>query len=84
MKSRKSLEAYNQFQSGWVQKVLFHSTSQDTCVLIAKVLHSQRLSEEPLRPWVALKMDGTVICAHCNCMAGDVNFNYFICLLNVK
>ena len=70
MKCRKGLEAYNQFQSGWVQKVLVLNTTEETCVLIAKVLHSQRLSESPLRPWVASKKDGTVICAHCNCMAG--------------
>ncbi|XP_001624269.3 LOW QUALITY PROTEIN: uncharacterized protein LOC5503168 [Nematostella vectensis] len=71
MKCRKGLEAYNQFQSGWVQKVLSLNTTADTCVLIAKVLHSQRLSEDALRPWVAIKKDGTVsMCAHCNCMAG--------------
>ncbi|CAL4250689.1 unnamed protein product, partial [Meganyctiphanes norvegica] len=63
MKSRKSLEAYNQFQSGWVQKVLIFSTSENTCVLSSKVLHSQRLSEDPLRPWVAVQQDGKVICA---------------------
>ena len=74
MKCRKGLEAYNQFQSGWVQKLLSLNTTDETCVLIAKVLHSQRLSDEPLRPWVAIKKDGTVLCAHCNCMAGYVSF----------
>ena len=78
IKSRKGLEPYNQFQSGWVQKVLSLNTTEDTCVLIAKVLHSQRLAENPLRPWVALKKDGTVICAHCNCMAGYEDINNFV------
>ena len=36
----------------------------------AKVMHSQRLSEEPLHPWVFANKEGTIICAHCNCMAG--------------
>lgn len=87
MKSRKGLEAHNTFQSGWVQKVLCLNTADNTRVLTAKVLHSQRLSEDSLRPWVAIKKDGTVICAHCNCMAGYASFysmrnfsKYFICL----
>ncbi|EDO26863.1 predicted protein [Nematostella vectensis] len=75
MKCRKGLEAYNQFQSGWVQKVLSLNTTADTRVLIAKVLYSQRLSEDALRPWVAIKKDGTVMCAHCNCMAGRVHIS---------
>ena len=54
MKCGKGLEAYNQFQSGWVPKVLSLNTTDNTCVLMAKVLHSQRLSE-PMRPWVAIK-----------------------------
>jgi putative phage-type endonuclease len=35
-----------------------------------QVLHSQRLSEKPLRPWVVAEKSGTVAAAHCNCMAG--------------
>ena len=70
MKNWKSLEAYNQFQWGWVQKVVSLKTDDNIVVLSAKVLHSQRLNEEPLSPWVAAKINGTIICAHCNCMAG--------------
>ena len=71
MKSRKGLEAYNQFQSGWVDQVLTYN--RDKCAIIlltAKVMHSQRLNEDCLRPWIAATKDGTVLCAHCNCMAG--------------
>ena len=32
--------------------------------------HSQRLNEPQLKPWVALREDGMVLGAHCNCMAG--------------
>lgn len=28
------------------------------------------MNDTPLKPWVAAKMDGTVLAAHCNCMAG--------------
>ena len=70
MKNWRSLEAYNQFQSGSVQKVVSLKTDDNIIVLPAKVLHSQRLNEEPPSPWVAAKIDGTIICAHCNCMAG--------------
>ena len=32
--------------------------------------HSQSLSEPFLLPWVCVEDDGTVLCAHCTCMAG--------------
>ncbi len=35
-----------------------------------QVNHSQRISDTPLRPWVAIQKDGQVISAHCTCMAG--------------
>ncbi|KAF4103621.1 hypothetical protein G5714_016504 [Onychostoma macrolepis] len=34
------------------------------------VLHSQRLNEPPLKPWVILSSSGQVECAHCTCMTG--------------
>lgn len=33
-------------------------------------MHSQKLSEQFLKPWIVTKSDGSIICAHCNCMAG--------------
>ncbi|KAJ8977263.1 hypothetical protein NQ317_003964 [Molorchus minor] len=53
-KAYKSLEAYKQAVCGWVKKVM----------------HSQRLSEQTLSPWIITKSDGTVLNAHCDCMAG--------------
>lgn len=35
-----------------------------------QVLHSQRLNEPPLNPWVILRSSGQVDRAHCTCMAG--------------
>ena len=32
--------------------------------------HSQRLGDPLLRPWISIKLDGEVLCAHCTCMAG--------------
>ncbi|KAK7106644.1 hypothetical protein V1264_017874 [Littorina saxatilis] len=34
------------------------------------MFHSQSLCEKPLKPWVIIEEDGTVLTAHCNCMAG--------------
>ena len=28
------------------------------------------MNETPLKPWVAARNEGTVVTAHCNCMAG--------------
>ncbi|KAJ8270439.1 hypothetical protein GJAV_G00114720 [Gymnothorax javanicus] len=33
-------------------------------------MHSQRLNEPPLKPWVIVSGAGMVQCAHCTCMAG--------------
>ena len=35
-----------------------------------QVNHSQRMNETPLKPWVAATNEGTVVTAHCNCIAG--------------
>ena len=38
--------------------------------ITASVRHLQKLSIPPAKPWVAVKQSGTVVCAHCSCMAG--------------
>ena len=70
MKSRKSLEAHNQFVPGWVGVVKVMQTEENIYLLTVTALHSQALTEEHLQPWVALQKCGTIISAHCNCMAG--------------
>ena len=43
----------------------------NVCPFISpQVLHSQRINETPLKPWVIIANDGQVCCAHCTCMAG--------------
>ena len=50
MKTRKSLEAHNQFVSGWVGVVKVMQTEENIYLLTATVLHSQALSDDPLQP----------------------------------
>ncbi|XP_049459045.1 uncharacterized protein LOC125905196 [Epinephelus fuscoguttatus] len=70
-KSYKSLEAHEQFCSGWVQDLLIHKPENSAnTVAVAKVMHSQRLNEAPLKAWVILSSTGVVRAAHCTCMAG--------------
>ena len=76
-KNYKSLEAYDRFLSGWVQKVQVFATSCNVegsilnmSVVRAKVNHSQRLSESPVACWIILKEDGCIMSCHCTCMAG--------------
>ena len=40
------------------------------CVTVAQVKHSHTLSATPLKVWVAFKLYGEVISAHCTYMAG--------------
>lgn len=35
-----------------------------------QVMHSQRLREKPLRPWVVAEKDGVIVSSHCDCQAG--------------
>ena len=72
LRAYKSLDGYNFCVNGWVSKVsvLSITRSPDAKLTTASVKHSQRLSATPLKPWVVAKMEGTIICGHCTCMAG--------------
>lgn len=72
LKAYKSLEGYRYFIDGWVNeiRVLSIPSRINACLVSGKVKHSQRLSEAPLQPWVAVENGGMIICAHCTCMAG--------------
>ena len=69
MENYRSLEAYKFFVSGWVQTV-YHRTANGIFIAKADVKPSYRVNEEPHHPWVALKKQGPVVAAHCDCMAG--------------
>ena len=70
LKSYKSLESYNYFVSGWVSEIGMQKLPSRLSLLIAKVKHSQRMNEPSLKPWVIAEINGKILCAHCNCMAG--------------
>ena len=77
MKAYKTLEGYKYFVDGWVGNVLVQhdttsalSEASGVAVVIASVRHTQKLSLTPVNPWIAAKMSGTVLCAHCICMFG--------------
>ena len=42
----------------------------DVALIRGRVKHSYRVSKPPLRPWVIVQKNGTVVCGHCTCMAG--------------
>lgn len=80
MKAYKSLEAYNYFISGFVLDMglmrLDHTSietanNNNRVVVLGSVKHSQRMSDSPLRPWVAIREYGRIMFAHCTCMAGQ-------------
>ena len=47
---------------------LYHVRQTPNSLLVVK--HSQRFSATPLKPWIVAKMEGTIVCGHCTCMAG--------------
>lgn len=71
MKAYKSLEAYSYLP--FVETVYYNNVEADSpvCVLKARVKPSQRVSDKPHEPWVAVyKESGAVWSAHCTCKAG--------------
>ena len=66
----KSLEAYNYFHSGHVQEVKLWSVNNSSSIMKALVNPRQCSSKSAHNSWVAVKEDGTIITAHCTCMAG--------------
>ena len=65
----KSMEAYNYFQSGHVRSVKVYQ-SPSSSIMMAVVNPSQSSPDSARHAWIALRSDGEVITAHCNCMAG--------------
>ncbi|KAM7309489.1 uncharacterized protein ISCGN_013120 [Ixodes scapularis] len=70
MKAFKSLESHNYFTSGWVKGPSARGMSGDRTLLLSEVNHSQRLRETPAKVWILVHGDGSIITAHCTCMAG--------------
>ena len=70
MKNHKSLEAHQFFRAGWVHTIRHLKTVKGIYVLHTGVRPSQRVGDKPHLPWVGIDNDGSVVAAHCNCMAG--------------
>ena len=74
LKAYKSLDGYKYLVSGWVGNVSVHTVlpghDYSKLVLTAVFRHSQAVSATHLLPWVAAEKCGTIISAHCTCMAG--------------
>ena len=69
VKNYISLQSYKYFTAGWVIQHKW-KPYKDVCCVIGKVNHSFSLSSPPLKPWVIINKNGTVVCGHCTCMAG--------------
>ena len=70
-KAFKSLQAYNQLVSGFVQSV--HGLIiAGKHVVLAMVRHSQKMNDPTVLLWIITEDDGKILCAHCRgCMAGQ-------------
>ncbi|KAL1481639.1 hypothetical protein MTO96_015325 [Rhipicephalus appendiculatus] len=71
-KNHKLSDAYNSFLSGEVQRVMSFTAGKrgvGVVLLTASVEAGQQLSKA-YRPWCIVEDDGTVVSAHCTCMAG--------------
>ena len=67
LKNYKSLNAYNQFVSGWIKEICIKSYENFGQVLLfGKVWHSQKLNEAPLRPRTICELNGKIRACHCN------------------
>ncbi|KAK5638751.1 hypothetical protein RI129_013046 [Pyrocoelia pectoralis] len=69
LKAYKGLDAYKQANSGWVREVLTKRCCKKIVVL-GRVMHSQRISENCTNTWIITEDSGCVLSAHCDCVAG--------------
>ena len=66
----KSLEAYKQVVSGFVNSVQ-GAEILNKIIVVAKVKHSQRMNDPLIDIWIIAESDGTILSAHClGCKAG--------------
>ena len=71
VKNYKSLQSFKYFTSGWVLELEWKEYSKESNVLThGNVRHSYAASKTLLQPWVLVCSNGTVLVAHCTCMAG--------------
>ena len=71
VKNYKSLKSFKYYTSGWVLSVEWKKYEEKNIVLIiGKVRHSYAANKAPVLPWVLVNFDGTILVAHCTCMAG--------------
>ncbi|XP_071111108.1 uncharacterized protein [Haliotis cracherodii] len=69
----KSLDAYDRFICGWVRDVgvyIYSASENPRKVIKARVMHSQKLSDPSLHPWIIIDDQSKIISAHCDCKAG--------------
>ncbi|XP_062535323.1 uncharacterized protein LOC134204525 isoform X2 [Armigeres subalbatus] len=69
MKNHRSLEGYRKYEAGFVNSV-YGGMLNNNYVVIAKVVHSMKLRNSLLKPWAIIDNLGTVLSAHCDCVAG--------------
>ena len=70
-KAYKSLNAYNQMVSGFVQSVRGKLIRDKYYVVVGKVRHSQAMNAPAVDIWIITETDGTILSAHClGCKAG--------------
>lgn len=65
----KGMDAVLYFKNGWVKNVSGRKL-HDVYVVHGIVHHSFSLNEKPLRPWVIVNEDGSILAAHCDCAIG--------------
>ena len=69
LKAYRNLESWKIFVSGWVGDVLSKKID-GKFLIIGRLLHSEKMSDVPLRPWIILSNSGVILAGRCNCMAG--------------
>ena len=79
MKAYKSLDAYQFVVTGQTYDVMCRELRPELYLFFGKVRHSQSMfSKAPNKVWLTVNDDGTVVNAHCTCMAGNFHQNGYI------
>lgn len=71
-KNYRITDAYNAFVSGKVKRLVSFKAGKcgEGVVVIAATVEASQTLSKMYRPWCIVNDDGTVVSAHCTCMAG--------------
>ncbi|XP_065088846.1 uncharacterized protein LOC135710255 [Ochlerotatus camptorhynchus] len=69
VRNTRSIEAFKKFEAGFIHSV-YGGVVNDLHIVRGKIYHSMRMNEPLLISWIIIQPNGSILSAHCTCVAG--------------